>query len=275
MPSSILLPGERIIDDEIHSSPETRKLIELPDGFSKGYEPWQRDVGFGAAGAAEFDLKLIPKSEWEPRIKEMEEKSTRSSDMILRSGLPCKDQNGTNYCWINAPVYAIEERRVLEGQEMVILSPGSVGGPIKGYRNQGGWGLEGIKYIVTHGVCPVQVGGTTLYPANQTSRPSASALTKIEEERKKYKVLEWLELRPRNIEHLITCLLSRIPVAVGYNWWGHEVTACDAVWLDGEVAIRIRNSWSMSWGTKGYSILRGSKMLPDDAVAPRTTTITG
>ena len=68
---------------------------------------------------------------------------------------------------------------------------------------------------------------------------------------------------------LISCLLRRIPVAVGYDWWGHEVTAVDAIWLDGTVAIRIRNSWGMSWGNKGFSVLQGNKMIPADAVCAR------
>jgi len=84
-----------------------------------------------------------------------------------------------------------------------------------------------------------------------------------------YRITEWMELRPRNLEEHISLLLRNIPVAVGLNYWSHEVSDHDAVWLDGTVAVRFRNSWDMDWGDKGFAIRQGSKMYADDAVAPR------
>jgi hypothetical protein len=211
------------------------------------------------------------------------------------------DQNGTNYCWINAPVHCVEVIRTVAGQQLVRLSPASCGGPIKNYRNVGGWGTEGLKYIVSTGCVP-----QSMWPPNAISRSYDNAETR--EVRKQYKVTEWWDLRARNINHLMSCLLQRIPVAVGYNWWSHEVTAMDGVVVRADptpvaallhematvgrpeyscmspseldslaelaatYGIRIDNSWGQGWSDRGRGILNGSKMLPDDAVAPRVAT---
>lgn len=255
--TSELFEGEIVLDD---STPE--ELHAEPDGQSRGREGV---AGYGAT-AEPFPAELmIDPSEVQARIAEMEERQSRTSDVIKQAGLPCKNQQQTNYCWINAPTHCTEIVRVVQNQPMVILSPASAGGPIKNYRNVGGFGEEGLAYIVDHGLVPVDK-----WPANalesrySTAQNRALALD--------YRVTEWNHLAPRNIDQLVSLLLRRIPVAIGLNWWSHEVTAVDAVWLNGRVAIRIRNSWGMDWptaGAGGFAILQGNKMLPDDACAPR------
>jgi hypothetical protein len=255
--TSKLYPGEMVIDDGTPAA-----VTDPPPGQRRGLNLKLRtDEGYaGVADLFPSEL-LIPRSEWQARIQEMEERKSRLSDISLAAGLPHKDQNGTNYCWINAPVHCVEIVRVIQNEPMVILSPASCGGPIKNFRNDGGWGKEGLEYIIAHGIVPADK-----WPANAISRSYWT------EENKRlalrYRVTEWWELRPRNLDQLITCLLLRLPVAVGYNWWRHEVTGCDAVWLDNTVALRIRNSWK-AWGENGFGVLQGSKMLPDDAVVPR------
>ena len=254
--TSELYPGEPIYDDE---SP----FAGPPAGYATGLEHIPPE-GIDYSGVAEpFPRELlIPRSEWQARIQEMEERKSRSSDLVIQAGLPCKDQQRTLYCWINAPVHCMEMLRVLQNQKMVILSPASCGAKIKGFRNQGGWGKEGLQYIAEHGVVPVD-----RWPANaidrQYDKPEAWA------EAKKYRTTEWMVLKPRNLDEQISLLLHRIPGAKGQNHWSHEVTDYDAVWLDGEVATRSRNSWGMGYGTQGFFIQRGSKMLADDLVAPR------
>ena len=258
--TSQLYPGELVIEG---TTPET--VTNAPAGFSTGLKLGMRTTPYGQMyGTEAFPQGLvIPRSEWQARIQEMEERKSRISDISLQAGLPCKDQNGTNYCWINAPTHCVEILRVMQNQPMVILSPASAGAQIKQGQNVGGWGEEGLRWIVDHGLAPV-----AQWPANQISNwQSLAQQTKTIS--LDYRVTEWWELQPRNLDQLISCLLLRIPVAVGYNWWSHEVTACDPVWLNGQAAIRIRNSWSMTWGEQGFSVLTGSRALPDDAVAPR------
>lgn len=262
--SSALLSQREIIIDE--STPDHHAFLQPPPGFSKGLLPGFRQGGkqleeLGTVIDFPREL-LIPRNEWQARIQEKQEMKTQLSDIALQAGLPCKDQNGTNYCWINGVIYSMELYRICMGLAMKILSCGYAGAIIKNYRNVGGWGEEAIEHLTEFGTVPVE-----LVPANainrkyETTENAAIALT--------YRIIQWVRVRPRNQDELTSALLRNLPLAVGYNWWGHLVNASDAVWIDGTIATRIRNSWSMSWGEKGFGILKGSKQLPDGvAVSP-------
>lgn len=263
--TSTLYKGEVVIDTEWIDDPESNDFTKTPPDMSKGLEMRPLEAKYGTleyCGTFPRHL-LIPRSEWQARIQEREERKQTLSYRSIQAGLPCKDQNGTNYCWANAPVHCYEIRRMVQNQPLVLYSPGSIAGPIKNYRNVGGWGYEALKYLVEKGVVPV-----SHYGANQV-RNAHTAETR--ELAAKNRVKEWWELRPRNLDEQISCLLWDIPTANGYNWWGHEVTGVDPVWLDGTVALRIRNSWGMGWGSKGFSILQGNKMLADDICAAIVT----
>ncbi len=201
---------------------------------------------------------LIPEADWQGIIEEQDATESSLNHQIKRWGLPHKMQAKTLYCWGNATVHAVEIVRVVQNQEMVILSPASVCAQIKGYRNVGGWGKEALEWIVKYGAYPVD-----LWPANAIEKRYKTAEGDLAAAR--YQVTEWWELRPRNMKEVVSCLLHRIPVSVGYDWWRHQVCAVGVVWKDGRIALLIRNSWP----NQDYTILQGNRMVPDDAVAPR------
>lgn len=255
--TSQLYRGEMIINDETPAS----VFEEQVDGQGRGLQLEFRGPGdfeYGEYASPFPQHLLIPRSEWQARIEEMEAMKSRLSDVIRFANLPHKDQANTNYCWINAPVHCLEISRLLQNQKPVSLSPASAGAQIKGFRNVGGWGLEGLEWIIKHGVVP-----SSRWPDNAIDRRYLTAENKTIA--LDYRVDEWCECRPRDVDQMISLLLRRVPGAGGYNWWRHEVTNVDPVWIDGTVAVRIRNSWR-GWGDFGFGILQGSKMLADDLV---------
>jgi len=262
MASSALYDGEILINDAtvIGDSPSFGRGLDLGLRGPNDYE-------YGAAADPFPPELLIPRSEWQARIQEMEETETRISDLIRKKKSPCKYQASTNYCWMNSPARCTEIVYMQQSGRVVNLSPASGAARHTNFRNVGGWGRDALLWITEHGLNEVSD-----WPANAIDRKYDTP-----ENRKKamsHRIIEWTELKPRNVDQLISMLLRRIPVACGYQWWGHETTAIDPVWVDGVIATRNENSWGPSYGANGMFILQGSKMLPDDACAPRTANVT-
>lgn len=283
-------------------------VTEVPLDQSRGHVPrdWENKP-HGAAwhGSKPFpDDLIIPRSDWDEIIKEQEATKTRLSDLILEAGLPCKDQNGTNYCWVNAPTHVAEINIVQQNQRredgsLIILSPASVGAKVKGFSNSGGWGQEGLDYAIEHGWVTVDK-----WPANAIQRKYDT--TENWEYAKKYKPTNFFDLQSQNFDQKMSANLRRMATADGYNWWSHEVTGYDGVIVSNSVrdtqrralevlwkemnkkgfrghriekeeydqrielagskyGTRQRNSWAMSYGDRGFFILTESKATPSDA----------
>lgn len=223
-----------------------------------------RHVPFGKMRyASTYDDQIIPESEWKDYINHQIATKSRLSDMLVNAGWSVKNQRNTNYCWVFAAAAACEALIVRQQGKTLRLSPASVGSKITRFRNVGGWSTKAVEYIAEHGIVP-----SSLWPDTAISRSYDT--TEAWKEAAKFQVIEWIDLEPRNREQLFSALLKGIPVAVGFNWWGHAVLALDVVFIDGKWGIRIANSWGNNWGHDGFGILLGNKALPDDAVAPRS-----
>lgn len=230
---------------------------------------------YGAAPLGSFATVLprefyIPSSEWAERIEKLEKTKGQPKDHKELAGFESLNQANTNYCWINAPVQAMHYVRSMQGLKHIPLSPASVGAKIKNFRNVGGWGSEGLKYCAEHGVVP-----QSLWPANAINRRYDTR--EADEARKNFKVDEFYELPDRSFHALVSCLLRGWPVAIGLNWWRHEVLAC-ALYIRGsdpesDTVVDIDNSWG-GWGDNGHGILTRDKATPDDSVACRVITHT-
>jgi hypothetical protein len=261
--SSIIKPGEVIIDDSNWRTHAVSDPIIDGTQMSRGLIP--RPEPFGRCGwAQELAIQPFDEKTLAEIAEEREAKGQLLSNFALKNNIPCKDQNGTNYCWINAPVHCVEVVRCLQGMPYTSLSPASAGGPIKNFRNYGGWGTEGLRWMAEHGVCP-----TAQWPDNAINRSYYTDANK--KLMLNYRTLEWDDIQRQMLAVATVILVLGRPVAVGYNWWSHEVTIYDPIFKGGRlVGWRIRNSWSMSWGDKGFGILEGRKAEPDDCVSPRS-----
>lgn len=262
MADSLLFPGESVIGD--HSP---TKLFDTPAGMSKGYEGMYKN-GYSASPLTMMpDSFLIDRSEWSDRANEKEKSESRLSDLIIYTKLPPKNQQQTNYCWCTAPTGAFEALRAFMNEPMIEFSNASIGGPITGYKNVGGYGEAALQWMVEHGTVP-----STEWPNNAINKKyntSANQQTAMQ-----YRVGEWWKLDPNNIEQVASCVLQNIPVCVGYDWWGHEVYVVDLLFVNGQPAFRIRNSWGdIPTFPNGFGVLTGKKMIPNDAVAPRQATV--
>lgn len=253
--------SEPLIDDATHPD----DLV--PFGVCRGLV--ERDYGVTPMRAVE--MPLIPRSEWSARIKEMEETRSRLSDIWHAGGVRHLDQNGQGYCWAYAATHAVMALRAVMGQPHVRLSGHAVGCLVKGYRDEGGWSALALQHVAERGVPSVEA-----WPEKSMSR--ANDTPAMRENALLHRVTEaWIDVaapvwnRDLSWDQVMTLLLSRVPVCADYDFWGHAVCLLDPVEVEpGSYGVRLVNSWN-GWGDRGMGVLRGSRAIPSNAVAPRVT----
>jgi hypothetical protein len=219
------------------------------------------------------DLKVFTTAELAERVREMEESKTTIRDVLTRMAVPPKDQNGHGYCWAYSIVACIQAMRALDGLPYVDLSAHAVAAIIKRGKDEGGWCGLSAKFCREVGVPPASMW-------REHSRDIGQDTPALRAEAAKNRVTEeWVDLT-RNVydqnltlAQVYSCYATRTPCAVDFNHWSHSVMGCGAVMVEaGSVGHLIRNSWG-NWGDNGYGVLRGSKAIPNGAVAVRRVTV--
>lgn len=241
--------------------------VTHPPGMGRGYDPSQV---IPMIFAPPSQIPLIPESEWIPRIRDRKKHKMGLRDLFKAGAVgTVKDQNGQGYCWAYSVTRTAEYVRAVMGQDYVALSAHSVACKVKGFRDEGGWCGLSAQFIRASGIVP-----ENLWPAKSMSRSHDTAANWAAAEA--YRITEDFVDLTRSVydqnltwQQVVSCLLQNIPCACDWNWWSHSCCAVDLEEKDGEVCLDIDNSWTPGWGTNGTGLLRGSRKVPDGAVATR------
>lgn len=265
-----------LIDDETINDARVKDAVFCPtvDGQPKGHGLVPRDYRTFPAqmfAAPPADMKLIPTAEYADRVKDQADQKSSLEDMI---DWPSLDQNGQGFCWMYSTTGVVMAVRTVNNLPYVRLSAHAGACKVKNFRDEGGWCGLSAKFYREVG-CP----SVAFWPEKSMSRSydkpevwANGALHKIAE--------DWVDLtrdvydQQLTLQQLDTCLLCNVPCATDFNWWSHSVFMGRLVQVEaGSFGRRIRNSWTDSWGEKGWSTLRGSKAVPDSALAVRASVL--
>lgn len=243
------------------------------------------------AGSVRFsavndELPLIPWEEMPERIAEKVANRSQLSDIrnVANNGkpIPSLDQNGQGYCWMYSGTSALMLLRAVAGMPYVRLSGHAGACIIKRYRNEGGWGAEGLERLMKVGQPSVE-----FWPEKSMARKNDRPATW--EDAARYRITEGfidfdesIYERDLTFQQHLTCLLSNIPVIADRNWWGHST--CDMDVVDAQPSrpatdplrygVRTWNSWTDSWGSNGTGVITGRKAIANGATAPRAAVLT-
>lgn len=243
------------------------------DHFAKGAVPRDLKVDPYPKGspADPSSIKTFSQADLDAAIAEADAKKTFPFYYVWFDAL---DQNSIGYCWVFSGGACTMISREKTNAKRVKLNPFSTGSVIKNGRDEGGWcGLAYNKGYSTIGCAPEGTGPGE-WPwkdLNYRSRYTAEMQAVM----KRYTVTEgYYDLNKEvydqtlTLAQLYTCLILGFPCAVDFNWWSHSVCAVKVVRIEaGSYGIMILNSWTKTWGENGFSVLRGSQAVPDNAVA--------
>lgn len=241
--------------------------------LGKGYEPRDYRLDPVEMFAPPSRVQVIPKSEWSARVKEKEAQKSRLSDIVRRAGISATNQGAEGFCWAYSQVSALHAARARDNLPHVPLSGHSVGCVVKNFQNRGGWCGQSARFAEVRGIAT-----QADWPERSMNRAHDNPTTW--QHAAQYRVTdhvidltrqEWDDVLPFDL--VVSLLLANVPVQVDFNWWAHSVCALDAVEVEpGSFGVRIWNSWSDGWGSNGMGVLRGSRAIPDGAVATLVTT---
>lgn len=262
--------GVPIIDDDTPSYSLFRQ------GFGRGLVPRDYSVDPPEMFEPPRDMQVIPESEWDARYEEQEQLKSSLAHYRARGNggqpIPSLNQGSRGYCWSHSTTQAVILSRAANNQPYIPLSAYAVACIIKNYRDQGGWCGQSAKFIKEVGV-PSQ----EFWPQGSMSRSNDNAA--MRENAAKHKIDEdWYDLtrhiadQQMTVQQVATALFLNQACALDFNWWGHSV--CGARWVriePGSWGPLIWNSWGDQWGDLGMAVLRGSKGIPDGAIAIRST----
>ena len=265
-----------LIISDANASQFTR-LAAARHGHTTGYKGYQKPGKPHRFQAGRPMGPSIPRSQWTARINAGQGEFL--SDLVKQKGIAAKDQNGLGLCWSYGSTRAVEVQRAVQGAATLDLSPESVAEPVTHWRNMGGYASEAFDQLQSGGACESSFMDQPHSLRPKRWKPGWQDNAQLHE------AVQWYDLESSDqqpiFDEVVSCLLSRVPVAAGLAWWGHLVCFLDAVILppgvapantpDGAtVGILFQNSWGVAWptpGANGLACLTESRATPDGAGA--------
>jgi len=233
-------------------------------GLGTGWRPGTKML----ASKFSDSYSVIPRDQWPDLIKQGQ--GTFLSDLIKSKQIPVKNQRSLGYCWVYASTETVETCRAIQNQPYVDLSPESIGGPLTGWRNEGGDGLEALDQLTKVGAC-----ASSFMDAPNSLSPKRWKAG-WQDDCVNHKItMSWTSLG--SFDEVMTALFLRMPASVGLSWWSHQVLFADPHrFSNGGYGVVFRNSWGNDWpsqGAGGWSTLTESKSQPMNAFAAISTTV--
>lgn len=257
-------PNMPVIDDNNYLDVVDNVVI---NGDKKQFGLNRRRLPYGAlpysaTPPAEY---LLPWDKIKDGIKRLTETESSLVHVWHKQGYVSLDQNGTNYCWMFGMVSAMQASRAAAGYEYIPLSPAYGACQIKNFRNEGGWGDESLKWCVEEGVCSQKE-----WPQAAIDRRYLTEAARAEA--KKNRITSYWDV-PSSLQWTLSLVVQGIPCPVAFDWWSHLVCAMFGTYYGAnDYGLIILNSWSTSYGDRGFGELRGSRANPDDVQAVIGTT---
>lgn len=235
-----LLDGDRAQDEKLEDG-TTVKVIEVNGHkryLSRCPKPQGHDTRLYSVAYKDSGLPLIPESEWDARIDDLNDPKVRRSVEDYDKYAP-HDQNGFPSCWRGGTATAAEAQRVMQGNPFVRLSILSLCPNIS--PRVGGYEGNSIRSLIDDGAAADSVWDSNDPNMSLTRTPA------VIESRLHHKGLKAIEWTSR--QEFISGLLLRLVGPIAFDWWSHVVRS-GMIGKDSDGLFhRPRNQWG-PWGEK-------------------------
>lgn len=204
---------------------------------------------------------LIPRDRWPELIAKKDEEGSWLADIIApeirREITRREDQNGLGYCWTYCVTIAAIVERIRQNHPLAFLSAESIGGPITGWRNRGGWPEDALGRLISHGACPQE------YMDRPNSLSPSRWKDGYEEAALDYRATEFwdYDVFCKPFDAAVSSAIWTVPYGGGLGWWAHAIMGGLRVKHVGgeDFIVQHWNSWGLDFGEEGWFWLEESR----------------
>lgn len=230
----------------------------------RGYEQRDRAVDPEGGFAKPMTFPRLSRQEIKERFIEQERTKSRLFDVLQQGNVPPMYQYSFSNCWANGATDSISVAEVLSGRPYVPLSATSGSALIKDGRDEGGWGIQLLKFAAIDGLSEQKYWPNNSIDRKKYDTPESRA------SRATHKIDPngWLDLPKDDWDAVFTCVALGFPGSLAHMEWQHLVGSWVAggIASNGELMVLCRNS-GFGRDKTGHSWIKESFGLPDEALA--------